>query len=222
MTTEAVYSSAQVARMLGVSGGMVRRYALTLEELTGEPIPQHARDGRQFSQEHVDALVAARRFVAGRQGMSVETGLRLALGLAELPAATLSPTVTDASGAVGAEALKAALGEHIGPLLTQLQTVVESNMQLMESNVRLSEEVAALRQGNAELLELRARVAALEAGRALPPADPATIDRALELEQQAYPAAPEDLEDDQTSAGDGVLVRAARWLEARLGRGRRG
>lgn len=198
--TQAVYSSAQVARMLGVSGGMVRRYAMALEELTGEAIPQHARDGRQFTQEHVDALVSARRFVAGRQGMSVETGLRLALGLTELPAATPLSTVTNASGTVGAEALTAALGEHIGPLLTQLQTLTEEVAARHQGNHAelvevLQEAVTELRNPNAALLfaalseavtrplaaELRELRAAVEALQPDPDEMPELPDEAVEL-----------------------------------------
>lgn len=177
MSTEAVYSSAQVARMLGVSGGMVRRYAMALEALTGEEIPQHPRDGRQFARAHVDALISARRFVAGRQGMSVETGLRLALGLAELPAAAHLPTPTSEEGLAGAEAFKTALSEHFGPLLTQLQTLAESNAQLVNSNRQLLESHAQLA---AEVEALRSEIAET---RVLPPgASPKRIDRALEVE----------------------------------------
>jgi hypothetical protein len=233
--TQAVYSSAQVAKMLGVSGGMVRRYAMALEELTGEPIPQHARDGRQFTQEHVDALVSARRFVAGRQGMSVETGLRLALGLTDLPAATLSPTATT-SGTVDVEALKAALGEVIGPLLTRLQTVAESNAQLTESNARLTAEVAALRSEVAGLKVLPAseRPASVEERQR----DVEVVNgiEPQKLEQESWmaavalkaltaaselPATPRERRGgestgDAEGASDGPMVRVARWLERRL------
>jgi hypothetical protein len=195
--SEAVYSAAQVAKMLGVSGGMVRRYAMALETLTGEQIPQHPRDGRQFSQENMDTLVSARRFVVGRQGMSVKTGLRLALGLAELPATVnLSPNA-DSGDLVGVEALRTALSEYMGPLLTELRT-------LSDSNSRLSDEVAALRLELAEVRVLSGaeRPAAVEdgGGVAESPATGQGVSQAIE---------------------DGPAVRAVRWLERRI-RGSRG
>lgn len=183
--SETVYSASQVARKLGVSGGMVRRYAMALEALTGEPIPQHPRDGRQFTQNHVDTLVSARRFVAGRQGMSVETGLRLALGLAELPTAVDRPASTDFGNLAGVEALKTALSEYMGPLLTELRT-------LSDSNARLSDEVAALRSELAEAKTLPLDVT------------PERIDRAMQVEM---------LEGQDKRDRDGLLVQCARWLE---------
>lgn len=141
--SERVYSSAQVAKLLGVSGGMLRRYALAYEELAGERIPQHPRDGRQFSQTHVDALVSARRFVVGRQGLSVEAGLRMALGLAELPPATSATAGVEVEGLATTGAFREALEAYAGPLLTQLQT-------LNTTNERLANEVAELRRELAE------------------------------------------------------------------------
>lgn len=64
----------------------------------------------------------------------------------------------------------------------------------------LRKEVQTLRD---EVVSLRSQ---LSEARALPPAaTPERIDRALEVEMQA-------------AAGDGVMVKAARWLENRLWR----
>ena len=131
---EQIYSSKQVARVLDISGGMLRRYALALEQMTGEAIPQDPRDGRRFTQRHVELLTAARRFVVGHRGMSVEDGLRRALGLAEqAPAAPLLRSLPGDSPDV-----VAALGEVVGPLLHELR-------ELRASNTRLADEVEGLR-----------------------------------------------------------------------------
>jgi hypothetical protein len=81
----------------------------------------------------------------------------------------------------------------------------------------LRAEVLELRQGDAEVLELRARVAALEAQKVLPPGvNDERIDRALEvemLERQEAATAPED---STPADRPGVLVRTAQRLERLL------
>lgn len=77
---EAVYSAKQVAQRLGVSLGMLRRYAAALETVTEKPISQHPRDGRRYSAEQVQALLAAKAAVRDHPGVSIETALRVVLG----------------------------------------------------------------------------------------------------------------------------------------------
>ena len=137
--SEQVYSSAQVAKLLGVSGGMLRRYALSYEELTREKIHQHPRDGRQFTQQHLDTLVSARRFVAGRQGLSVESGLRMALGMSDMPPTVQQSLEPNGEASSTTQGFRDALEAYAGPLLTQLQT-------LNTTNERLALEVAELRR----------------------------------------------------------------------------
>jgi regulator of replication initiation timing len=209
-----VYSSAQVAQILGVSGGMVRRYALTLEELTGEKVPQHPRDGRRFSQEHVDALIAARRYVASHKGMSVEEGLRRALGMADESSAAPLPRSLPSTSLDTAEAFSEALRRYVEPLLTELQA-------LRTSNERLADEVEALRLEVGEL-------------RALPGAEVGRFSSAEVVEPQRAEQSEWVEEVSRHEAGlgvrrptdggdeDGVLVRLARRLERLIGWGRLG
>lgn len=139
---EQIYSSKQVARVMDISGGMLRRYALALEQMTGEPIPQDPRDGRRFSQHHIELLTSARRFVIAHRGMSVEDGLRRAIGLAEeVPAAPLLRSLPGDS-----PDLVAAFTEVVGPLVDELRA-------LRSSNTRLADEVEGLRH---EVREQRA------------------------------------------------------------------
>ena len=132
---EQVYSSKQVARLLDISTGMLRRYSLELEQLTGEAIPQDPRDGRRFAQRHVDVLTAARRFVMGNRGSSVEDGLRRALGMADK--APVTPLLRSLPG--DSPDVVAAFAEVVGPLVNELR-------ELRASNTRLADEVKGLRE----------------------------------------------------------------------------
>jgi hypothetical protein len=78
-----LYTARQVSAALGVSTAMTRKYAATFEAITGEPIKQHARDGRLYTREQLDTLVTTKGYVDGNAGMSVETALKIALGRAE-------------------------------------------------------------------------------------------------------------------------------------------
>jgi DNA-binding transcriptional MerR regulator len=80
---DTVYTARQVSEALGVSTAMIRKYAATFEAITGERIKQHARDGRLYTRDQLDALIAAKGFVDTNAGMSVDTALRIVLGRAE-------------------------------------------------------------------------------------------------------------------------------------------
>lgn len=143
--SERIYSSAQVAKLLDLSGGMVRRYSLALERLTGEAIPQDPRDGRQFSERHLQTLQAARRFVLGHRGLSVEEGIRRALGLAEEPTELpLNPSVMT-GGAEVARVFAEALQRYGEPLLTEVRTLRESNEDMARELAALRREVGEMR-----------------------------------------------------------------------------
>lgn len=190
---------------------MMRRYAQTLEEITGEEIPQTRRDGRQFSREHLDMLLQAKALVDSHNGLSVEAALRMVTSPGSagqgLPVGVPVGSIADSA------ALMEALREAItAPLVAELRELRADK-----------DEVQALR---AEVEALRLELAA---ARALPPAANAErIDQALEaemLESQASPARPDIGTDsgtvaDDPGAADGVLVRAARWLEGLLRRSR--
>jgi DNA-binding transcriptional MerR regulator len=196
-----VYTTRQAAEALGVGAAMMRRYAQTLEEITGQEIPQTRRDGRQFSREHLDTLLQAKALVDSHNGLSVEAALRMATSPESagqgLPVSVPIGSIADSA------ALVAALQEAITAPL-----------------------VAELRELRAEVAALRAEAAT---PKALPPAASAErVDRALEAEMQESQAPPEQppTAPDDSGAKDGPMVRAAvraaRWLEGRLRGGRLG
>lgn len=205
--SERVYSSAQVAKLLDLSGGMVRRYSLALERLTGEAIPQDPRDGRQFSERHLQTLQAARRFVLGHRGLSVEEGIRKALGLAEEPVELpLNPSVMT-GGAEVAQMFSEALRRYGEPLLTEVRTLRESNEAMVEELVALRREVGELR--------------------ALPPSSPVGSEsnqlKVVEPQRAEQQRWVEDVPVDEALGvrkfrDDGVLVKMARRLEGLLRR----
>ncbi len=104
-----VYTARQVSEALAVSTAMVRKYAATLEAITGEPVKQHPRDGRLYTREQLDALVTAKGFVGGNAGMSVDTALRIALGRAESAVKEPQAQPTDINTVAFAEAILAEL-----------------------------------------------------------------------------------------------------------------
>jgi DNA-binding transcriptional MerR regulator len=179
---EQVYSSRQVAALLGLGSAMLRRYAVSYEQVTGSQLQLDRRDGRIFTQTDVDVLSQARQLVA-TQGLPVDTAIKTALDKPELVSV---PPV--GAPAVNAEALAAVLSQAI----TEAQRPLLSELQDMNQGLQaLQAEVEALRLGQAE-------------AKSLPPgATPERIDRALEVEML-------------TEAEDGVMVKAARWLERRI------
>lgn len=140
---ETIYSAKAVRERLGISDGMLRRYAIALESVTGEPIKQHPRDGRQYTGEQVEALARAKLRVAEKRGRDVETAIRLALGQTEADAETsMLPEPITGSALVDPKALAAALEPVITPLLTELQALRRSNERLEGEVVGLREDMA--------------------------------------------------------------------------------
>ncbi len=147
---EEVFSAKQAADRLGLSPAMTRRYGAALEELTGEAIRQHPRDGRQYSGEQLRTMQQAKSFVESNPRVSVAQALTLALGKApevSTPAVLSEPG--DPSGALVA-AFAQALERSLLPEVRALR----------ESNERLEREVAALRSEVAERRALPAPDAA--------------------------------------------------------------
>lgn len=216
--TEQVFTAKQVSERLGLSSAMTRRYGAALEQITGEPIRQHPRDGRQYRADQVEAMMRAKAFVEANARLSVAQALTLALGEAPVVA---TPAVAEGPGNMS-QALSEALERT---LLPELRALREEVVGLRADR----DEVQALR---AEVAELRAEVATQKA---LPPAASAErVDRVIELEMIENGAAPEQPaadtegsttaeiggERDHGSTDDGLLVKTARWLERRLrGRG---
>lgn len=141
---ESIYSAKAVRERLGISDGMLRRYAIALESVTGESIKQHPRDGRQYTGEQVAALERAKLRVAEKRGRDVETAIRLALGQTEAEAeSSMLPEPVNSSALVDPRVLAAALEPVLIPLLTELQALRKSNERLEGEVVGLREDMAA-------------------------------------------------------------------------------
>lgn len=141
---ETIYSAKAVRERLGISDGMLRRYAIALESVTGEQVKQHPRDGRQYTGEQVEALARAKLRVAEKRGRDVETAIRLALGQTEVDAETsMLPEPTTSSTLVDPKMLAEALEAVVTPLLTELQALRRSNERLEGEVVGLREDMAA-------------------------------------------------------------------------------
>lgn len=118
---ETVYNTQQVAERLGVGAAMLRRYAQTLERITGTDVPHTRRDGRQFSGEHVGVLLRAKSLIDANQGMGVETALRMALGTAEMAPIAVTPVVGHGNSPELADALTAAVARGNAELLAEVR-----------------------------------------------------------------------------------------------------
>lgn len=141
---ETIYSAKAVRERLGISDGMLRRYAIALESITGKQIKQHPRDGRQYTAEQVEALERAKLRVAEKRGRDVETAIRLALGQTEVEAESfMLPEPIPSSALVDSKVLAAALEPVVTPLLTELQALRWSNERLEGEVVGLREDMAA-------------------------------------------------------------------------------
>lgn len=141
---ETIYSAKAVRERLGISDGMLRRYAIALESVTGEQVKQHPRDGRQYTGEQVEALKRAKLRVAEKRGRDVETAIRLALGQTEVEAeSSMLPEPITNSTLVDPKAMAAALESVVTPLLTELQALRQSNERLEDEVIGLREDMAA-------------------------------------------------------------------------------
>jgi len=120
---------------------MTRRYGAALEEITGEAIRQHPRDGRQYRADQVDALLRAKGYLEANPRLSVPQALRLALG--GVPAvATL--TLTHEAG-TAAQALAEALERSLLPELRALrEEVAGMRAEAREREARETEHRTAL------------------------------------------------------------------------------
>lgn len=122
--TEQVYSTQQAATAIGVGAAMLRRYAQTLERLTGKDIPHTRRDGRRFSVEHISSFQQARALIDENSGLSVEAALRavLAGGTKDLIPASVPSSVLNNQALVNA--LRDAITEPLAAELRELRREV--------------------------------------------------------------------------------------------------
>lgn len=116
-----VYSTRQVADRLGLGSAMIRKYAVTLEKLTGEDIPLKRRDGRQFGPDHYAVISHAKSLVDSNNGLNIQTALQMALGTADLGADALTPPVAYGNSPELAETITAALRAGNAELLAEVR-----------------------------------------------------------------------------------------------------
>ncbi len=122
--TETVYSARQASARLGLSAAMTRRYGATLEEVTGQRIPQHPRDGRQYSTAHLETMERAKGFIETNPRISVVQALQLALGEGPTVEAPVVSKVQESSAQALSDALEQALARSLLPELRALREEV--------------------------------------------------------------------------------------------------
>lgn len=146
-------TAGEVAARLGVKSGMVRRYALAFEGVTGIALEVDSVRGRLYPLPVVETLEAARAYLLAHPGESVEGALRAVTGQADEGAAQSPARVP--SILTPAE-LKAALLEMLGeaqaPVLAALEEerergrLMQTEMQKMNSELNmLRSEISAAR-----------------------------------------------------------------------------
>ena len=152
-------TAGEVAARLGVKSGMVRRYALALETVTGISLQVDPVRGRLYPVPMVELLETARAYLLAHPGESVEGALRAVTGQSE---GEVTPPAR-VPGSLNGEELRAALGV----MLAEVQAPVLEALRLQtEQNEKLSRELTETR---AELQALQAQVRELPAPPSLTP-----------------------------------------------------
>jgi hypothetical protein len=170
-------TAGEVATRLGVKSGMVRRYALALEQVTGISLEVDPIKGRLYPPSAVELLEATRAYLLAHPGGSVEGAMRDVTGESEgegtLPArvpGTVSPADLRA-------ALRGALEEFTAPVLAALQEQEQRGQMLEQELSAVRGDLAALRvelqaaRSSSERLEVMTH-AALSDARPVQPAAP--------------------------------------------------
>lgn len=196
--SELSFTAKQAAEALGASPAQTRRYGAALEEVTGEAIARHPRDGRLYRRDQIEVMGRAKALVEANPGLTITQALTLALGgESDLAHAEATAGLNLPSEALS-EALERALARSLLPELQGLRA-----------------EVAALRSE-------------LAAARSLPlSVSPERIDRALAVEMASErppvvegdsgaAKSPSAALGEAQNEADGPMVRAARWLEQRF------
>lgn len=133
-------TAGEVGQRLGLKAGMVRRYALALEDVTGISLRLDPTRGRLYPTEVVGLLEAARAHLLAHPGETVEGALRAVSGQSE--GAVTAPVRVP--GTLTPADLERALGQVLAPVLTELQ-------QQREEAAGLRREVEGLRNQLARL-----------------------------------------------------------------------
>jgi hypothetical protein len=156
---EVLYTPAQVAARLGLTAGMVRRYGLAFEAVTGEGLPRDKKSrARLYDDQALGILEQARGLVKENPNLSTEDAVRACLGIMTTPTAPVMPSV-----AVGEvlELLRAQ-GEALRVLHAEVQGLKEQ-LALPSSPHDDGELVSDLKRRNAYLEgELKRRDAEAE------------------------------------------------------------
>lgn len=185
--SEVSYTAKQAAEALRISAAQARRYGAALEEVTGEPIARHPRDGRMYRRDQVETMLKAKGLVEANTGLTVAQALTLALGE--------TPELARAETTVGLDLPSEMLSDALERALTR---------SLLPELQGLRAEVSELR---AELLEQRSGSMAQQ---------PETLTQDLTLGGSAAVVDKAAGKDSTSAQDDGPLTRAARWLERRL------
>lgn len=144
---------------LGVKPGMVRRYALALQDVMGISLTIDPVRGRLYPLAAVELLEGARAHLLARPGLSVEAALRAVTGRGDgavTAPARLPGTITPADLQA---ALTEALAQVNAPVFAALAAQQEQSAALQEEVTALRSEVASL---SCELQAARSTVERVE------------------------------------------------------------
>jgi hypothetical protein len=148
--SEVMASTADVAKLLNVGGAMVRKWAIAYEQITGDRVRLRSkRDGREFSASQVDVIARAKRYV-DREGVKVETALKMALGQTELVPAALDPSAED-SGSL--EVFKEFLARNDETSQLLLQEIRGLREDLRQSQARELSQPRAEKENSAQVTQ---------------------------------------------------------------------
>lgn len=111
-----VLTAGQVGERLGLKPGMVRRYALALEEVTGISLEVDPIRGRLYPREVVELLEGTRAHLLAHPGQSVEGAMRAVTGQSE---AGITPAAR-VPGALTRDELAVMLADALTPALAPI------------------------------------------------------------------------------------------------------
>lgn len=153
-------TAGQVAQRLGIKPGMVRRYALTLEAVTGIALELDPLRGRIYPVQVVELLEATRAHLLNNNGLSVEAAMRAITGMSE---GGVTPP-SRVAGMLTPDDLREALRAIMESVAAELQAQRRENDALRHQLGTLLSEVEAMR-GQLARLEVTTHAA-------LPPSTP--------------------------------------------------
>ncbi len=92
--SELLYTPAQVSERLGLTAGMVRRYGIAYEAVTGEELPRDKKSrARLYDEQALGILEQARAVVKENPNLSAEDAVRACLGLVTAPTVPTMPAL---------------------------------------------------------------------------------------------------------------------------------